>query len=244
MPSPRRRSGPPLPYRPLAGVVPCPGGWLTVSGKLIGTTLAPDGVVVHERLADVLEHRPGYEIIALHAPVGLPSRSTPGGRLCDHEARALLGFSRGGSVMSAPPRSVLRSRTYEAARRKHPALSAVEFGLLPRIAEVDELMQPYLQRTVHETHPELSFHQLNGGTTLRHPKHTTEGRAERRRLLESKLPALAGMIDRRLPGTTIEHRIDAAAGLWTARRIASRGVLRVPPQPDWDEHGLRMEILR
>lgn len=244
MPSPRHRSGPPLPYRPLAGVVPCPGGWLAVSGKLIGTTLVPDGVEVFERLADVLEHRPGYEIVGLAAPVGLPPRSTPGGRQCDREARALLGFARGGAVMSAPPRSVLRSRTYEAARLKHPALSAVEFGLLPRIAEVDAVVQPYLQRTIHETHSELSFHQLNGGVSLRHPKHTTEGRAERRRLVEAKLPAVAPMIDRRLTGTTVEHRIDAAAALWTARRIASRGVLRIPPQPDWDERGLRMEILR
>ena len=244
MPSPRRRSGPPLPYRPLAGVVPCPGGWLAVSGKLVGTTLVPDGIEVYERLVDVLEHRPGYEIVGLHAPVGLPPRSTPGGRRCDHEARALLGWARGGAVMSAPPRSVLRCRTYESARRKHSVLSAVEFALLPRIAEVDTVVQPYLQRTVHETHPELSFHQLNGDASLRYAKHTTEGRAERRRLVEAKLPAVTPMIDRRLTGTTLEHRIDAAATLWTARRIASRGVLRLPAQPDWDERGLRMEILR
>ena len=215
-----------------------------MSGKLVGTNLVPDGIEVYERLVDVVEHRPGYEIISLHAPVGLPSRPTPGGRRCDHEARALLGWARGGAVMSAPPRSVLRSRTYEAARRKHPTISPVEFGLVPRIAEVDSVMQPYLQRTVHETHPELTFHQLNGAIALRHSKRTADGRAERRRLLEAKLPAAAAMIDQRLPGTTIEHRIDVVAMLWTARRIAARGVIRLPAQPDWDERGLRMEIVR
>jgi predicted RNase H-like nuclease len=225
-------------------VVPCPGGWLTVTGKLVGTTLAPDGIEVLERLVEVIERRPGFEIVALNAPVGLPDRSTPGGRRCDHEARALLGFARGGAVISAPPRSVLRCRTLEAARRKHPALSAVEFALLARIAEVDDAVQPYLQRTIHEIHPELSFHQLNAGVPLRHAKHTTEGRAERRTLLETKLPALAALLDRRLAGTTLEHRIDGAVALWTARRIASRGVLRMPAHPDWDERGLRMEILR
>jgi len=215
-----------------------------MGGKLVGTTLVPDSIEVFERLAEVLEHRPAYEIVALHAPVGLPAKPTPGGRRCDHEARALLGWARGGAVMSAPPRSVLRSRTYGAARRKHPSISPVEFGLLARIGEVDALVQPYLQRTIHETHPELSFHQLNDGASLRYSKHTGDGRAERRRLIEARLPTVATMIDRRLTGATLEHRIDVAATLWTARRIASRGVLRLPAQPDWDERGLRMELLR
>jgi predicted RNase H-like nuclease len=244
MPNARRRSGPELPYRPLAGVVPCNDGWLVLGGKLLGTTLVPDALDVVERLADVLDRRPAYEIVALHAPVGLPSRSTPGGRRCDKDARALLGWTRGGAVISAPPRSVLRAKTFESARRKHPAISVVEFGMLGRIAEVDATMQPYLQRTFHETHPELSFHQLNGDASLQHSKHTPAGRAERRKLLEVRLPAAMPMIDRRLRGTTIEQRLDVTATLWTARRIASRGVLRLPAQPDWDERGLRMELLR
>jgi predicted RNase H-like nuclease len=244
MSSVRRRSGPALPYRPLAGVVPCPGGWIVIGGKLLGTTLVADDLEAVGRLQDVLDRRPAYEIVALHAPIGLPDRPTPGGRRCDHEARLLLGFSRGGAVISAPPRSVLRARSFEAARRRHPSISAVEFGLLARIAEVDDLVQPYLQRTIHETHPELSFHQLNGDESLAHAKHTPAGRAVRRRLLEARLPSIGPLLDRRTRGTSLEQRIDAAATFWTARRIAARGVQRLPAQPDWDERGLRMQIVR
>lgn len=215
-----------------------------MGGKLVGTTLVPDSLQVVERLAEVVEHRPGYEVVGLHAPVGLPAVSTPGGRRCDREARALLGPARGRAVMSAPPRAVLGSRTYPSARRKHPSISREEFELLARIREVDSLMQPYLQRTIHETHPELAFHHLNAGVSLRYSRHTRDGRAERRRLIEARLPTAAPMIAPRLAGSTVGDRIDVAATLWTARRIASRGVLRLPAQPEWDERGLRMELLR
>ena len=36
------RKGAPVPYRPLAGVEPCPGGWLVVPGKLQGVSLFPE----------------------------------------------------------------------------------------------------------------------------------------------------------------------------------------------------------
>jgi predicted RNase H-like nuclease len=240
----RRRPGPDLPYRPLAGVVPCPGGWVALTGKLHGITLTVDGAELIPRFGEVLEHQPRFDLIALGAPVGLPGRPTPGGRGCDREARALLGWPRAGAIMSAPPRSILRSRTYEAARRKHPSLSPVEYAQLGHVAEVAAAVLPFHQRTVSEVHPELSFFQLNRERPLQHGKRGPEGRAERRALLEPQLPGLATALDRRLPGCSIEHRIDAAACLWTARRIASRGVRRVPQDPEWDDEGLRMEIVR
>lgn len=33
-------------------------------------------------------------------------------------------------------------------------------------------------------------------------------------------------------------------GLWTARRIAARAVSRLPENPEWNEDGLRMELVR
>ena len=241
---PSRGPGPELPYRSLAGVVPCPGGWLALTGKLHGISLSPDGAEVFATLKEILEHQPRFERIALWAPVGLPSRSTQGGRACDRDARTLLGWPRAGAVMSAPPRTILTSRSYEAAKRKHKTLSPVEWAQVPHVAEVAATVQPFHQRTVAEVHPELSFLQLNGERPLQHGKHTPAGRAERRALLEPKLPGLAALLDRRLPGTTLAHRIDAAAALWTARRIVSRGVLRIPQDPEWSDDGLRMELVR
>jgi predicted RNase H-like nuclease len=45
-------------------------------------------------------------------------------------------------------------------------------------------------------------------------------------------------------GARRHHIVDAAACLWTARRIAGRAVNRVPEDPEWDDIGLRMEIVR
>ena len=66
------RRGAPVPYRPLAGVEPCPGGWFVVSGKLQGVSLFPDPGQVVASITEVLDTRPSYEIVALHAPIGLP----------------------------------------------------------------------------------------------------------------------------------------------------------------------------
>ena len=239
-----KRPGPDLPYRPLAGVVPCPGGWLVVSGKLQGITLAPGELLMLPTFVEVLDYRPAFEIVAVHAPVGLPAKPTPGGRTCDQEARRLLGHPRSGAVVSAPSRKALGARTFEVAAKRNRGMSVVQWALLNRSAEVQAAMAPYQQRTVYEIHPELSFFQLNGDRPMDHAKHTPEGRAERRALLERHLSGIERLLDRRVRGATPEHAVDAAAALWTCRRIASRSVIRVPEDPEWDDTGLRMEILR
>jgi predicted RNase H-like nuclease len=81
--------GPVLPYRPLAGVVPCPAGWLVASAKLQSITVSPEEPQVLPTLADVLDYRPSFDVIALHAPVGLLDEERPGGRTCDSQVRRL-----------------------------------------------------------------------------------------------------------------------------------------------------------
>jgi predicted RNase H-like nuclease len=38
--------------------------------------------------------------------------------------------------------------------------------------------------------------------------------------------------------------LDACVDLWTARRIAARAVSRLPEVPEWNDDGLRMELVR
>ena len=115
---------------------------------------------------------------------------------------------------------------------------------MARIAEVDANIAPYWQRTVFEVHPELSFYQLGEDQPLRYPKHTEAGSQERRSLLSARLPGVERILDARLPKVTAAHLLDAAACLWTSRRIISRAVTRLPEDPEWDSQGLRMEIMR
>jgi predicted RNase H-like nuclease len=147
-------------------------------------------------------------------------------------------------VFSAPARVALKAKTFEEAAALNDGMSAPQWGVLPRIAEVDAAIAPYWQRTVFEVHPELSFFQLNDDNPLRYGKRLHRGVEERRTLLERRMPGTVQMIERRLRGARRHHLIDAAACLWTARRIAGRVVNRVPFDPEWDDLGLRMEIVR
>ena len=239
-----RRSAP-LPYRPIAGVEPCPGGWLVVGGRLQGATLAPMEPFVVGKFTEVLDYKPAFEVLALHAPVGLPEKPIPGGRDCDREARQLLGWPRSSAIVSPAARSILHARNpVAAANRAGVGLSPVAEVLLPRFAEVDEEIQPYWQRTVFEANPELSFFQLNGDNPLRWSKRTPDGVEERHDLLANRLPGVDRTLHFRTRGAQARHRMDGAVLLWTARRIAGRATVRIPEIPQWDERGLRMELLR
>jgi predicted RNase H-like nuclease len=229
-----------LPYRPLAGVVPCPGGWLVAGAKLQGITLAPEEPQIFKRLLDVIDYKPAYQIIALAAPIGLLDEPMSGGRQCDRDARRILGWPRNGAIVSAPARSVLKD--YAAGAEIH--VSAVARRLIDRFAEVDEQVQPYWQRTVFEVHPELSFFQINEDRPLRYSKHRRAGVEERYLLLKARLPGVERILESEVPGIRRSHLVDAAIALWTARRIAARAINRLPEDPEWDNAGLRMEIVR
>ena len=231
------RKSAPLPYRPLAGVEPCPGGWLVVSGKLQGVSLFPDPPVMMTSIMDVLDSRPPYEIIALHAPIGLPGERTPGGRACDRQARKLLGTRRGAAITAPPTRSIVYDVSGEG-------LSAVVRAQLARIREVQRDVASYHQRTVFEVHPELGFFQLNDDTPLRYGKRTHLGIQERLELLQARMPGLERVVDNIPDGIRLPVVLDACVDLWTARRIAARAVARLPEVPEWNEDGLRMEMVR
>jgi predicted RNase H-like nuclease len=234
-----------LPYQLLAGVVPTPKGWFAATAKLQGITLSPEVPQKFATLLDIFDYKPAFQIIALFAPIGLLDEPTPGGRQCDRDARKLLGWPRSGAIVSPPIRPAVGHETYaEAAAVNGGALSIVSWQLAKKVGEVDEDVAPYWQRTVYEVHPELSFYQLNGDKPVQFSKRTEAGAHERMDLLTAKLQGVARVFDTALPGTTLAHRIDAAACLWTARRIASRAVSRLPEDPVWDSLGLRMELLR
>jgi hypothetical protein len=40
------------------------------------------------------------------------------------------------------------------------------------------------------------------------------------------------------------HLVDVCADLWGARLAAGKGAARLPENPEWNELGIRMEIIR
>jgi len=228
----------------LAGVVPCPSGWLAATAKLQGITISPEDPQVFSELLAVLDYKPAFDVVALFCPVGLPDSSVARGRRCDRDARRLLGWPRSGAVVSAPGRDVVTGVAQVGKGPSLAGMSAISRHRARRIAEVDQHMAPYWQRTVVEVHAEMSFYQLNDDRPLRFSKRKNAGIEERRLLLEARIPGVERILDARLRGVRVEHLADAAACLWTARRIVSRAVERVPEDPEWDSMGLRMEIVR
>ena len=233
------RPGPELPYSVVAGVTPCPPGWLVASAKLHGATFAPEIPRVLGSFAEVLDERPSFSVIALNAPVGYVDETRSGGRTCDRMARALLG-RRGSTVHNAPTRATMEAGVPETGDH----LDAVTNVLLRRYREVASEMAPYRQRTVYEVHPELSFFQINGDVPLRWSKNFEAGIEERHALLKKRIPGVERVLEEELEGVPLSHLLDVAAMMWTARRIFARAGTRLPQDPEWDEQGLRMEFVR
>jgi predicted RNase H-like nuclease len=245
MPGPLQRGvqrGAPLPYSILAGVESCAEGWLVATGNLQGITLAPQPPQVFASLADVLDYRPAFSVIALHAPVGLPEE--PGQpRACDVAAREVLG-NRRAAVVPPPAHAVLGAAgSYEEAKAIDPSMGAATWRLLPRIAEVATEVGSYRQRVLWEVNPELAFWQMNDGRPLRFRKRSQHGRQERTQLLVAKLPGAERLLNNRPRGVRVDRLLDAAADLWMARRIVARAVTRLADPPEWDAEGVRMDLV-
>ena len=91
------------------GVDGTPNGWAVVvsnEGQMHVREIA--------RLADIFEHPPYPDIVAVDVPIGLLDAYEIGGRECDRKARRDLE-QRGSSVFVPPIRAVLNARCYEEA---------------------------------------------------------------------------------------------------------------------------------
>jgi predicted RNase H-like nuclease len=63
--------------------------------------------------------------------------------------------------------------------------------------------------------------------------------------VQTRIPGSEAVLDAQMAkGVTARHLLDATADMVTARRIAARAVTRLPEDPEWDEQGIRMELLR
>lgn len=234
----------------VAGADGCRAGWVLVvvdidQRKVLRCAVAPT-------FSELLLQTSDCAAVGIDIPIGLPDRVARGGRGANRDARELLKPRRHASVFTTPPRAVLQAREYEEANELHRANSEGEigmsrqaYGILPKIAEVDDLMTPRIQQRVFEVHPELSFMELNGGVPLEHGKSRAAGILARMRLLAGVgltegLEELAGNLGK----AGIDDLLDATAAAWTTGRIIEEEAIRVPESPETDVRGLRMEIWR
>jgi predicted RNase H-like nuclease len=179
------------------------------------------------RLADVFEHPPYPDIVAVDVPIGLLDAYETGGRECDRQARRDLE-ERGSSVFVPPVRAVLNARTYEeacavsrASSKYVKALSKQTWGIVPKIKEADDLLRlrPHLRSIVREVHPEVCFRELSG-KPMEFAKRKSAGRAERRKALARDFDVDAIIAEARRERLSVVDTLDALVACWSAMRLA------------------------
>lgn len=232
------KRGPELPYRVVAGMTPWATRWVVASAKMAGSTFAPEPPKLYDSFTDVLDEKPSFVAIVVNAPIGYVTGPGTDFRTCDRLARSVLA-GRAMTVHRAPSRATLLG----SASPFDDHLDAVTAMLLPAYREIAIEMSPYRQRMVYEGKPELSFFELNRGTAMRYSKRLEMGREERRAILLERIPGIEKVLNAKLQGAPEKHLFDAAAMLWTARRVIGHAAKRLPEDAEWDSEGLRTEIV-
>jgi len=233
----------------VAGVDGCRLGWVVATGVArAGDRPELSTLEVIPRIAPLLDRARTGELhaVGIDMPFGLPDSGT---RACDVAARARLGPRRS-SVFPAPPRPLLGSPDHAAALRRSRAIdgrgvSIQSFNLLAKIGELDDALDADLAERVVEAHPESSFAEMAGGP-LPTTKRTAEGRAVRRRLLETEVGGALAVLDDGATGGTRrgaapDDVLDAVAALWTAARWAL-GAAILLGDDQRDRRGLPMRV--
>ena len=201
-------------------------------------------VLFNNKLIDFLS--PDIELIIIDMPVGLDNNIQQGGRLVDKEARKKL-LKRKSSIFNAPIRDVLKAKSYNEAnsisKSKGLGISKQSWNLVPKINELDQILQIKIRPKIYESHPELCFQIMNGGV-LKFSKKEKMGIKERKNIL------IKNGLDREFLDNSLKKNknfqpddfLDACALSWTAMRIINKQNLNLPEDPERDELGIIMQM--
>src|SRR4051794_33186461 len=132
-------------FERIAGVDGFRGGWIAAIGTGRGATTLERYASFNELLNE------SFKLIVIDIPIGLPTAPR---RICDVEARRIIQQRRN-SVFPAPIREMLTAADYPAACDIRAAMDGKRcskqlFAILPKIREVDALMNAELQGRVRE----------------------------------------------------------------------------------------------
>jgi predicted RNase H-like nuclease len=232
-------------FKTIGGVTPCPGGWLVLPGRMAGVTVVAEEAFVLKRFVDVLDYRPKFEFAAVNIPFGYPDEPGVRYRPCDREAREMVGWPRIVSLRPVPSRAALFAKSREEAVALEPWLTRNDFRHFRWMREAATDIQPFHARSFFSGNADLSFQHMNGDEPLKTSPYHHDGQMERLALIRDKLPSIDDVVSRVPPaGAGQVHMYNAAAMLWTARRASGRAINRLPVDAEWDETGIRVELVR
>jgi predicted RNase H-like nuclease len=231
---------------PVLGVDGCPAGWF--AWRWHRTEFAHR---IYPTLDAVWEANADAAAMVVDIPIGL----TPGPRVCEMEAKRLLGRYNS-RVFLTPPREVVKADTYPQANalsRKltGKGISKQCWNITPKIREADRLLQDdaRTRAVVRECHPEICFWAL-AGSPVGASKKTDEGFEERVNLLErahqgSWAAMRAALADVPKKHAARDDVVDAMAAALTAIAIVHQPskVRTLPENPPTDDKGIRVEMV-
>ncbi len=192
-------------------------------------------------------------LILLDVPIGLPDEGH-NERSCDKEARKLLA-ERHSSVFPVPCRAAVYSKKEKAScinkQKTGRKLSRQSLGIILKIREVDQLLREDMstRSRIREVHPEVCFWALNHGKPMQHSKTKEREQAflERMQVLLSIYPYTQEIVDYALrkylrKDVARDDILDALVAAVTA--LAEEKLLYLPKvaEPEWDSHGLPMQM--
>lgn len=228
------------------GVDGCGKGWFTVILK------ENNGYEVNlfENVKELYSYYNNAALILIDIPIGLREKGNEE-RCCDKEARKLLG-KRASSIFPAPCRPAIHADTYEEAKKINKKntgrkMSYQTWNIIRKIRDVDELLlkDKSARLRIKEIHPEICFWALANKNPMEHSKRTEEGFKERKQVLHSIFHLTNDIIndaesEYKRNEVARDDILDALSAAVTAM-LGINGT--IPKMPQFDSHGLPMEMV-
>jgi predicted RNase H-like nuclease len=236
----------------VVGIDGCRAGWFAVR-------LNPDNtwtINVFQEINQIWQAFQEAALILIDIPIGLKEAGHQE-RQCDTTARRVLGMPRQTSVFPVPCRQATREANHDAAKLTNRritgrSLSKQTLAITPKIHQVDLFLlanQP-AQNIIREIHPEICYWSLSGHQPMQHNKKTQQGQNERMAILQQLHPNVGQIYADALPLNQVssDDILDAMVGAITAKIVMdninrNRPVHTLPPMPEIDQQGLRMEMV-
>ena len=205
--------------------------WASGSCVIVEATTETTDISTEPSLLNIWhKYRNQAKEILVDIPVHLRSE---GDRECDQEAKDFLG-SRGNTVFWTPNSDAIAAEYYDdAVARNTRGLGSHSWGLIPRIREVNALLDEFETAcaTVYESHPEVCFKAYHGDN-LPSKKNDAGFEARKKCLIKyggDSFQPVIDLADERKTNSQWHHRIqsgrvedvlDAAILALTARESA------------------------
>lgn len=229
------------------GLDGCRAGWIAIS---LDDEQA--GYWLLESDNELAEYFEEYDRIFIDVPIGLEDEKYV--RECDELLRDRLGSDYTASVFNPPLRPALHAPSYAEASMTSfeitgKKISIQAWNITPNIRAVDTLLTSNgsLKEKVYESHPELLFQILNGGSSILQKKATKKGLRHRLSLLKKQSKYADDFFrdikeEYRRNQVDEDDIVDAMVLALFAGRSLDKEMKTLPQDPPKDSEGLTMAI--